>query len=258
MKLFIYYTICTQIITSTVDIDERLIGGWSVPISDYPHHVEIVRKDKNAYIYRHLCGGSIIHTLWVLTEAYCVINQDREYLRVTYGYNYFEVTLPGGNRMGIESIIMHEKLNATGKNENDIALLRLDDEIPITDESRPIKLIEKDKIIESNYSILTGFFTLNDKKRGLMATNIQLITNEMCFLPKIPLTEQVFCGRWTVLQKSTLGDTGNGLFTMLETGRRNLIGFFLGNRTDKANPNMEIMVFAKISYFLDWIKNRMY
>lgn len=45
----------------------RIIGGEEVDIKDAPYQVSL------QFIGTHICGGSIISELWILTTAYCTL-----------------------------------------------------------------------------------------------------------------------------------------------------------------------------------------
>lgn len=45
-------------------LDGRIVGGRRINITDAPHQVSLQTT-------QHICGGSIISPLWILTAAHC-------------------------------------------------------------------------------------------------------------------------------------------------------------------------------------------
>lgn len=47
-------------------LDTRIVGGEDAELGEYPHQISL------RFQGRHTCGGSILHSLYILTAAHCV------------------------------------------------------------------------------------------------------------------------------------------------------------------------------------------
>uniref|UniRef100_A0AAR5QFA4 Peptidase S1 domain-containing protein n=1 Tax=Dendroctonus ponderosae TaxID=77166 RepID=A0AAR5QFA4_DENPD len=54
-------------------VESRIVGGWTVNISDHPHQVSLQSW------HRHSCGGSLISPNWILTAAHCLSGSTIDY-----------------------------------------------------------------------------------------------------------------------------------------------------------------------------------
>lgn len=97
----------------------KIFGGSQSMNGDWGWHVAIYLRNN------YHCGGTLINSLWVVTNARCVDNIGASVL--TLGLGLFDVN--GFNSWSVfkkaEVIIKHEVYDAVTL-ENDIALIKLD------------------------------------------------------------------------------------------------------------------------------------
>lgn len=140
-KVGAFFLISFVALVSFIDAEERIIGGDETTVYDFPHQVSI--RNRPIFCpqcpYSHFCGGSIIAKDKVLTAAHCVDDREAKTFAVVAGSN---------NRAGadgfivkVKAIYMHEKYDIWSV-DNDIAILHLAQELPMTYKTQPIEMAD--------------------------------------------------------------------------------------------------------------------
>ncbi|XP_041888708.1 serine protease 55 isoform X2 [Corvus kubaryi] len=109
---------------------KRIGTGTHVTPGEFPWHVSIQSHGK------HICGGTIISALWILTAAHCFAEELPADLTVAVGGVDLSRPLEEHNP---DSLILHEEFNRTSL-QNDIALILLSNPIEFSKEKIPICL----------------------------------------------------------------------------------------------------------------------
>ncbi|KAL5290159.1 hypothetical protein ACFFRR_009862 [Megaselia abdita] len=141
LGLFLVIISAVSVFSAVIPPINRIVGGEDTTIYDYPHQVSI--RNRPIFCpqcpYSHFCGGSIIAKNIVLTSAHCVDDRAAKTFAVVAGSN---------NRAGadgfivmVKAIYMHEKYDIWSV-DNDVALLHLAQDLPITYKSAPIELAD--------------------------------------------------------------------------------------------------------------------
>lgn len=115
--------------------DTRIIGGQYAAVNQFPFQASIQNKSS----VQHLCGASIIHQRYLLTNGACVQNQfsDPAELSASVGSRTYDY---GGTEYEIEKVIPHPRYSEIAW-QNDIALLRTKINIVFNSQTvKPIKL----------------------------------------------------------------------------------------------------------------------
>lgn len=112
--------------------DSRIVGGSTIDISDAPHQAFIADVDLSSGRFTAFCGGSIYQTQWVITAAHCVERATTwPFGRLRVGVGTSDLTsVPLSRLRAVPDIIIHPGWNASTF-QNDIALLRLSEPVPI-------------------------------------------------------------------------------------------------------------------------------
>jgi len=213
----------------------------------------------------HMCGCSLIDRNWVITASHCTEGQKAQRLRVGFGFHDL------GKRFGqpkiykVSEIIMHEEYKkGSGFLPNDIALLRINEDIEYNDYVQPIVMAttadysptDSECVISGWGRIKTGgMFSMPDI---LQETNTNIISQEACvqawgsYVPKDGRVVCIKTGKATSCQ----GDSG-GPLVCRKSGDSAflLIGATSWGPVD-CNVNSPAG-YASVPYYLDWIQNKM-
>uniref|UniRef100_A0A8C3JY99 Transmembrane serine protease 4 n=1 Tax=Calidris pygmaea TaxID=425635 RepID=A0A8C3JY99_9CHAR len=121
----------------------RVLGGSPAAIESWPWQVSL------QYRREHICGGSIIDPRWVLTAAHCFKNNPViKSWRVKAGSDL----LSGTATLAVEKVFLAEVTPASPK-DNDIALVKLQSPVHVSDNRKPICLPYFDEELEPGTSL---------------------------------------------------------------------------------------------------------
>lgn len=126
-----------------------VVNGTDASIEDHPWMVSI------RFYVNHNCGGVILSPSWILTAAHC--EQDPQETTIQYGTD--TITQWGSNIIFAREWFVHPEYDF--KNiTNDIALIQLNESIPINGSAKPVKLPPKFYEVDGSWEVevkLTGF-----------------------------------------------------------------------------------------------------
>jgi len=211
----------------------------------------------------HFCGCSLIDHHWAVTASHCVDGSSARETRVVFGLHDQKKRYGQPKMYRVSEIIMHEEFKqGSGFFPNDIALLRINENIEYNDYVQPIKMADNtDFMGEDDECVISGWgrmkigeeFTNPDI---LQETHTRIISQEQCrkvwqsTLPKDGRDICIFTGKSTACQ----GDSGGPLACRHAGGEFQLLGatsFGPGNCAVSAPAG-----YASIPYYLSWINNK--
>nr|XP_024214446.1 chymotrypsin-like elastase family member 2A [Halyomorpha halys] len=241
--------------------------------NQYPWHVGIYRRD-NSSKYEYICGGSIIYDNVIITAAHCVFDENTKNI----DYNRMVVAV-GKHNSSWERIdeseqrfeVMDKRIPQRYKgtenmNDNDIALLALNDSIPFSDRVMPVCMDwsrTKEPYDGENCTFVGWGYEENRNLTELLQVSEMLLRNFDDCRKSVGkyftsyLTSDKFC---TISKDNSMvekGDSGGGLvFARMQndndTGARYYLKGILNGREKGNDVNF---LYTNVSNHMPWIRS---
>ncbi|XP_022211314.2 venom protease [Drosophila obscura] len=236
--------------------ESRIVGGTTAGVSEYPWMARL------SYFNRFYCGGTLLNDRYVLTAAHCVKGFMWFMIKVTFGEHD---RCNDKERPETRFVLRAFSQKFSFSNfDNDIALLRLNDRVPITSFIRPIclpRVEQRNELFVGTRAIATGWGTLKEDGKPsclLQEVEVPVLDNEECvaqtnYTQKM-ITKNMMCSGYPGVggRDSCQGDSGGPLVRMRPDDKRfEQIGIVSwGNGC--ARPNYP-GVYTRVTKYLDWI-----
>ncbi|KAI4457441.1 tryptase-related [Holotrichia oblita] len=234
------------------DDNPRIVNGTSVETHEFPWMARL------SYFNRFYCGGMLINDRYVLTAAHCVKGFMWFMIKVTFG----ELDRCDDKDRPESRFVLRAVAGAFSflNFDNDIALLRLNDRVPITDKIKPICLPTRtDNLYVGVKATATGWGTLKEDGKPsciLQKVEVPVISNEECRMTNYTskmISDNMMCAGYpkTGEKDSCQGDSGGPLIAARPNKQHELIGVVSwGNGCARAGyPG----VYTRVTRYLDWI-----
>ncbi|XP_015715236.1 serine protease 55 [Coturnix japonica] len=222
---------------------KRITGGQYAKDGEFPWEVSIQSNG------RHICGGSIISALWILTAAHCFADEVPEDLKIVMGAADLDLALEVHEP---SSLILHEDFNRITL-KHDIALIMLDNPIEFSDEKSPVCFPFMDDISSWQHCWVAGWRMTGAASNMLKKAKMKLKSREEC-LDQIPqLPKDMFC---VELEEGYCQvDSGGPLVcSYWNTMKWFQVGIISWGDSCAAKPNHQF--YTSVYSYYDWIKSQ--
>ncbi|XP_069702856.1 trypsin-1-like [Periplaneta americana] len=232
----------------------RIVGGKPAEMNEFPWMARL------SYFNRFYCGGMLINDRYVLTAAHCVKGFMWFMIKVTFGeHDRCNDTRKPESRFVLRAITGDFSFMNF---DHDIALLRLNDKVPITDAIRPICLpVKTEELYEDVKAVVTGWGTLHEDGKPsciLQQVEVPVMSNQECrkntkYNEKMISDNMLCAGYPDGMKDSCQGDSGGPLATERDDKKFELIGIVSwGNGCARAGyPG----VYTRVTRYVDWIRD---
>ncbi|XP_012288933.1 trypsin-1 [Orussus abietinus] len=230
--------------------ESRIVGGQTTAPNEFPWIVRL------SYLNKFYCAGTLINDRYVLSAAHCVKGFMWFMIKVTFGEHDRCSERNPETRFVTRAITGEFSfLNF----DNDIAILRLNERVPLGDHIRPICLPTiQDNQYEGTKAIASGWGTMHEDGKPsclLQEVEVPVMSLKDCrntsYSPRM-ISDNMLCAGYPDGQKdSCQGDSGGPLVAEREDKRYELIGVVSwGNGC--ARPGYP-GVYTRVTRYMDWI-----
>ncbi|OPJ86217.1 chymotrypsin-C [Patagioenas fasciata monilis] len=239
-------------------LSHRVVGGEDALAHSWPWQISLQYSRSGSW--HHTCGGTLIAPRWVLTAAHCV-SSSLTY-RVLLGKQVLsEEDEPGSVTVGVEKFIVHEKWDSY-LIINDIALIKLAQEVEESDTIQPACLPTAGSVLENDYPCyVTGWgrlWTYGPLADVLQQALLPVVDYDICsqsnWWGNYVLPNMV-CAGGDGVTSGCNGDSG-GPLNCQRGGIWEVDGIVSFGSAWGCNTVRKPTVFTRVSSFIDWINEK--
>ncbi|XP_032671242.1 chymotrypsin-1-like [Odontomachus brunneus] len=249
IKLAVFFVVGVIARQTCGEEPEAIIGGNNAIDGQFKHQVSLEIEFYGEVF--HMCGGSIITPLHILTAAHCVENEDdNKSMKVVTG-----TISPAlkGERHEIKCIRLHPEYTGQKKDgwKHDIAVITLKKPIQINKYQAPIPLATKDYATGEYRGIISGWGKTSmssDSSEILKWVEVNVLDKESCLKSHkyTPTNPKHICTLEKIGKGACQGDSGGPLMVNNEVA--GVVSWVVPCAMGRSD------VFTNVFYYLDFIK----
>lgn len=258
------------------DSADRIVGGTQVELDEHPW-MALLRYDKPRG-FGYYCGGVLISSRYVLTAAHCVKGQD-----LPYNWRLSQVRLGEWNTsstrdctksgcsdppvdVAVERIIAHENYDPANENQhNDIALLRLSNNVRFTDYVKPIclPLNERRSTFEGYGMEVAGWGKTESKSESdvKLKVTVPVVSQSECrnVFGRVNrrIVDTQICAGGLSGKDSCRGDSGGSLMAYSSDNRNWMAVGVVSYGPSPCGTKGWPGVYTRVGSYIDWILNKL-
>ncbi|CAG9858676.1 unnamed protein product [Phyllotreta striolata] len=231
----------------------RIVGGIETMVNEYPWMTALM------YSNRFYCGASLINSRYCLTAGHCVNGFNKDKITAVFldhdRSNSFETNTI---MRKVKNIHRHRGYGSGGSFNNDIAIIELDQEVPLTGLLKPVCLPPTGKSFTGLQGIVTGWGATKESGQTankLREVRVPILSNKDCMKTgyNSRITENMLCAGYSGgLKDSCQGDSGGPLH--IKNGTKHQIVGIVSWGEGCAQPNYP-GVYTRVNRYISWIKS---
>nr|CAD7404043.1 unnamed protein product [Timema poppensis] len=234
----------------------KILGGTEAAPHQFPWLV-VLLLDGSLH-----CGGSLISKQWVLTAAHCVVITAIDtpaitrFLVVLGVHNISSASEPRRMTRFLLNIVRHPQYQG---GENDIALVKLNEDVKYTSAIRPVCLPRNsDKTFSMADGIIAGWGSTGNVSASsvLLIAPIPILNNSYCASVwgrvGVEIQESMICAGLTGTS-TCLGDSGGPLVVEDEDGLYTIVGVTSFGAPPSCGSLVYPDVWTRVSSYINWI-----
>ncbi|XP_066961492.1 trypsin-1-like [Macrobrachium rosenbergii] len=235
------------------DTPINIIGGEVAEHGEFPYQVSVQHKGIFGQI--HVCGGSILSEMYILTSANCIESLPTKSIRVIAGMTSLAKDLDTKQEKTASIKVIHENYSSVTR-DNDIGLVKLEEGLILNDLVQSIE-IPTEGVLDGSICIMTGWgatTATGDKVDDLHKVKIPVVDSVLCrtFYGESAISDGMVCaGKITGGSGSCEGDKGGPL--QCEGVLQGIYSWGKGC-AEPASPG----VYTKVIHYKEWIENYIY
>ncbi|XP_067123967.1 complement C2-like [Centruroides vittatus] len=216
-----------------------------------------------------ICSGSLICPRWVLTSASCFYGEDKTNLNhsksnvfVTVGEKHLALLEKSERNYYAVKVRIHPKFDRATGGSHDLALLKLNDDVPIIDSYRTICLPKHNFLFNENRrAVMIGWGNVPSKTfyGKHFASSFQMLPVEVnlpiardfeCNRVKVNITDDLFCAG-SITNRTCAGNLGSPLVMV---DKNTNLHYLIGMLVEREWCNTQFNVFIHVRKHIAWIE----